>query len=60
MIRCRVCPNCPKKAFIDNQSQHKKLGICFIFLFFLTLQILKKSVLPEIKLVWPNSYYVLL
>ena len=44
-----------KKAFIDNQSQRKKLGIFFYFPFFsdrLTLQILKKkSVLPEIKLV---------
>ena len=34
-----------KKAFIDNQSERKKLEIFFIFLFFSdrpTLQILKK------------------
>ena len=47
---CRVCPK-------DNQSQCKKLGIFFIFPFFLTdqpFQFCKKSMIPEIKLVWPN------
>ena len=48
-----------KKAFIDNQSQCKKLGNFFLFSFFSDRQILqilkKKSVLPEIKLVWPYS-----
>ena len=45
-----------KKAFIDNQSQCKKLFF-FYFPFFpdrLTLQILEKSMLLEIKLVWPK------
>ena len=46
-----------KKAFIDNQSQRKKLGNFFYFPFFLTdrpFKFWKKSVLPEIKLVWPE------
>ena len=44
-------------AFIANQSQHKKLGNFFYFPFFPTDQpfkFKKKSVLPDIKLVWLN------
>ena len=48
-----------KKAFIDNQSQCKKqkIGDFFLFSFFVRptdpSNFEKKSVLLEIKLVWP-------
>ena len=49
-----------KKTSIANQSQRKKLGNFFLFSFFSRptdrpFKFWKKSVLPEIKLVWPNK-----